>query len=408
LIQMEKFRRYRTAMLLILAALFLAGCGVRSGVSWPDVAIYPGQNGEATIFVAYNSQIDRVDLTGSDVFLVDADGNRRKDTSGNDRKWQIRSGDVEGDAGFYVAPILIDEQTLIVPDYNNRLLIFEATDEYVRQRAGAVNEITLPGRIVTSPVVYSAGDGRRLLLVPLREHDLVAYAIDDGFSHVWTFQTERGIWAEPLIVDEVVYVAGMDHHLYALNANSGNELWRIDLGAAVAGTPFFDGTDIFVGTFGREFFRIGLGDNFGDPQSRILSTYKTTGWIWSHPAYSNGTFYLGDMNGNVYALTVDGDEFVEQWRHRVSEAGIRPAPVVTNSYVVIASRRGEVIWLSRATGEEIQRYELDTEILAEMVVIEAQEGSERPTLILVSTDKNDKILVPFTADGARYTWTYQR
>ena len=149
---MRLIKRQRMAVLLAVLTVFIAGCGIRDGESWPDAQVIDTITGEPNILVAYNNYIDLVDLNGNSVFLRDEEGNIRLDDEGDRRRWQILESDVEGDTGFYVAPFFVDEETLIVPDYNNRLLIYDATSEYVRQRDGRGGVVDLTGHIWAAPV----------------------------------------------------------------------------------------------------------------------------------------------------------------------------------------------------------------------------------------------------------------
>jgi outer membrane protein assembly factor BamB len=406
---MRNLKQHRAAAVLIaLAALLIAGCGVRSGVSWPDATVYTDEEGDKTIVVAFNDFIERVDLNGNNVFLVDEDGNVRVDVEGRRREWSVSADDVEGSTGFYVSPIRLDEDTILIPEYNDRLLIFEATEAYVRQEASTTSEVSVKGKIVAQPALYEPEEGARLLLVPFREEDVVAYDIDDNFSVQWTVDTSRGVWVSPLVIDDVAYIPSLDHQLYAVDAATGDLLWQVDVGGAIAGRPYYDGESLYLGTLGRQILRVDPSGSYDDPQDRITAVYNTEGWVWAQPAYSDGVFYIGDMNGFAYALEATPNGFVELWKREVAGAGIRPTPVVTDEHVIVAARDGHVFWLDRETGNEFVRHDIDTEILADMVVIEPAEDTERPGLVIVVTDENDKILVPFTLNGDRYTWVYNR
>lgn len=58
---------------------------------------------------------------------------------------------------------------------------------------------------------------------------LYALNPEDG-REVWTFSTTRRIEAPPVLVSGVVYIACHDHHVYALDALNGKELWQCKVG----------------------------------------------------------------------------------------------------------------------------------------------------------------------------------
>lgn len=58
---------------------------------------------------------------------------------------------------------------------------------------------------------------------------LHALDLNDG-RQVWLFPTSRRIEAAPVVTGGVVYAACHDHHIYAIDAVTGQELWRYELG----------------------------------------------------------------------------------------------------------------------------------------------------------------------------------
>ena len=405
---MKHSSRYRLTIAVLILSVFLAGCGLRSGVSWPDVDVTTGFNDETQLVVAYSDYIERVDLNGNQVVLRFEDGTPR--TEGNDqRRWEI-NGEAT-DSNFYVTPIELDENTLLVPDYNDQLLIYDVSLEFVRLREGANSRIQLPGHVLASPTLYEPEGADRLVLVPISEQNVIAYNVDDNFSEAWVFETERGVWASPLIIDSTAYIPGTDHFLYVVNVETGEELYRVDLGGAIGATPYYDGEGaLYVGSFDRHFWRIDITGEYDDPQERVTAQYNTEGWVWAAPTVFDGKFYITDMNGFVYALSIneDGTEFIEEVKRQASSAGLRSKPIVTETYIVVASRNGNVYWLDRQNAEELIKDNIDSEILADLVYIEEDEAVSRPALVIVSTSDNDKVLIPYTIDGDEYTWIYDR
>jgi outer membrane protein assembly factor BamB len=77
-------------------------------------------------------------------------------------------------------------------------------------------------------------DGERLY-VGARD-GLYAFALNDGWQ-LWHFPTERRIEAASVVAGGVVYAAGRDHHLYALDAGTGLELWRYQATAPLEVAP---------------------------------------------------------------------------------------------------------------------------------------------------------------------------
>ncbi|TAJ16852.1 MAG: hypothetical protein EPO65_12405 [Dehalococcoidia bacterium] len=78
------------------------------------------------------------------------------------------------------------------------------------------------------------------------------------------------------------------------------------------------------------------------------------------------------MGGSIYALTLDGQQ---RWRFTLDteKAEFRATPVLANGRLVAVSRRGVIVGLDPATGEQKWRETLtDTRIDASPLVIEGQ------------------------------------
>jgi len=101
---------------------------------------------------------------------------------------------------------------------------------------------------------------------------------------------------------KVIYVASMDHHLYALDARTGAEAWKpVKLDGAMVSSPVVspDGK-IYVGTFGSKLYTLDANN-----QGAILGTpFKTDGWLWASPVLSDNLLFFGDLKGNFYILDI--------------------------------------------------------------------------------------------------------
>ncbi|MDX2160742.1 MAG: PQQ-binding-like beta-propeller repeat protein [bacterium] len=383
--------RSRTGFLAaaLLLALALTACtGAPLEPSWGDISLL--DNNILVTFGNVMIQLNPVD--GSPVNLYDPEGQIRTDPATQTaRRWEITGTDAT--TRFYQAPFLWDEDLLLAPSYDRKLVEIENS----AARLVNVTGYPLPGHIVAP--VLPADD---LLYVPLSENDLLALNRDD-LSQAWRFATRRGIWAEPLLVDDTLYVTSMDHNLYAVDSVTGQEIWRLDLGGAIASAPVLHDGALYIGNFARKLYKISL-------DGVILAEYSTVDWVWGTPTIVDDTLYAADLVGNVYALAIDGDGFVELWRQQTAARAIRPSVVVYQDRVIAASRDHFVYWLNRETGETIVRHDVRAEVMADLLLLEPTEGLDiREPLLLVSTMARDNLLFAFAADGnSEPRWKYPR
>ncbi|GAB4396534.1 MAG: hypothetical protein OHK0052_17940 [Anaerolineales bacterium] len=118
-------------------------------------------------------------------------------------------------------------------------------------------------------------------------------------------QNPRGLpylVAAPLYVDGRLYVAGRDHHLYALNAANGQLLWKLPLPGGVAVAPLtYAGALLLADTRGSVYLI--------DPtQPRIVTTFPLKAANGSAPGILTNLMLVGDVlmvgasDGTVTAL----------------------------------------------------------------------------------------------------------
>ncbi|MFW5691511.1 MAG: PQQ-binding-like beta-propeller repeat protein, partial [Chloroflexota bacterium] len=158
----------------------------------------------------------------------------------------------------------------------------------------------------------------------------------------------------------------------------------------------------FVGTFGRRIYEVPLNFRSGDGEE--LPVFETDGWVWGAPKIYDGVLYTADLNGNIYAVDIT-DGFNELWRVNPGVGGFRASPLVTDDFIIVASRDGIVLWLQRETGAEFTRQDVRNEVLADLLILPGDAEADREPLVIVSTVNNSRVMVAFTLDGAP-RWTY--
>ena len=108
----------------------------------------------------------------------------------------------------------------MIADHNKKLLKVDSVVAEVL-RAIPVADNIVASMLEVDDVIY----------VPYQNGGLRATARID-FSELWTFPTGAGIWAKPLLVNNMIVIPSVDHFLYAVDRETGMKLWSIDLGAA--------------------------------------------------------------------------------------------------------------------------------------------------------------------------------
>jgi len=194
------------------------------------------------------------------------------------------------------------------PDQANNQVVFYSqplvTDEFVYVGDLANNFHKLD--IETGELAWTFSESRGYYVGQAAEADGIVYApsndgsvyaIDANGDLEWAFATGHYVWAQPVISSDAIFVGSMDHFIYAVSMN-GEEIWSVQMAGAVVGTPVLseDETTLFVSSIGNEI--AALSASSGDR----LWTFSTEASVWGRAVLADGTLYVADSDGNLYAL----------------------------------------------------------------------------------------------------------
>jgi outer membrane protein assembly factor BamB len=157
--------------------------------------------------------------------------------------WQFNSP-----AAIKASPSFHDGR-LYVADYESGMFCLDASDGKLIWRT---NTSKVPpfgeGGFYSSPAiafgrVYAARD------------DGIVFAFDEKSGKVdWSFPTDNFVYGSPAVADvpgtpPSVYIGSYDEHFYALDARSGKQRWRYDVGGPVPGTATVIGHTVYTSSF---------------------------------------------------------------------------------------------------------------------------------------------------------------
>jgi outer membrane protein assembly factor BamB len=129
------------------------------------------------------------------------------------------------------------------------------------------------------------------------------FAIDSSSgSKIWNHSTGTlgSGFSSPVISNGVLYVAAKDF-IYALNATTGDEIWRCEITSSVS--PVIVGGVIYAGSYDSPIWaghgRIWTIDTLTGAKT---SQYATEGGIRVPVAIARGVIYVGTTQGIIYAI----------------------------------------------------------------------------------------------------------
>lgn len=363
---MTKRKQLMLLLIVIILGLLVSGCRGTGAVAagWPGITI----QGD-TAYIADNQAIYSIDLAdeGDQIDIYPAES--------------IRG------ATFYHPPMILDEDTMLAGGYNNKMYEFDLGN------GNAVEFFTsAKNRWIGSPLLVG-----ETLYAPNSNGTL--YALDLDGEEIWAFETDAAIWAAPVYADDRLYVASQDHHLYAINANTGDLVWDSDLGASAVSSPVLDEDGIlYIGTFGSEVIAV---DSTG---GEILWSLETEGWIWGSPVLGpENTLFVTDLKANLYAIDIVENAIL--WDKQVDAgSSITGTALLYNDALYVATRSG-VIASYDLQGERLWKEELGEEngefygtpvVTGDGTILVGAVGAEN---ILYAYDTNLESLWQFTPEN---------
>jgi outer membrane protein assembly factor BamB len=291
-------------IVLTIASLLSACGGIIAPSGFPNVSADPKM-----AYVANNQYVYAVDL------------------SNGTQKWRYPAKGSPS-VTFFAPPAVTPDGQLIVGGYDNKLYSLDLTTGAEKWSFTAQDRF-IGGVLVTPQGIYA----------PSADYHL--YALDFSGKLIWTFTTQGPNWSKPVTNDQCncVYLSSMDHILYSIDAKSGGLLWKIDLGNAMAGTPFWgpDNT-LYIGNFGNQMVAVNAQNG------NIRWKTSLQGWVWGGPILDGNNLYFGDLNGYFYSLRASDGNIM--WKIN-SDGLITGSPLVTSDAIYFTTDAGSLYAINR-------------------------------------------------------------
>lgn len=263
----QKNIRWTLLILLLAASVLLSSCssGGRSRIaasSWPGFTV-----DEETIYVSSGEFVRALKLeNGNQVWQYPAEADRA--------------------LTFYAPPVVLDG-VVLAGDYQNSVHGLNAkTGSSEWAFSDSEKRFIAPGLLVDDLVLMPSADGK-------------LFAVSSEGALAWTYDlSSEATWAQPVYDGETLYVASMDHFLYALEVSEAGarQKWSFDTGGAMVASPALDEDgNLYVGTMTQDLLAV-------SPTGKELWRFDATGAIWGTPIVHEGQIMFGDLSGNIYAL----------------------------------------------------------------------------------------------------------
>lgn len=163
----------------------------------------------------------------------------------------------------------------------------------------------------------------------------------------WKKPLAGSVTSSPIISNEMLYFCTDDGFCYGVDKNTGQELWvfspkqrglvvgSCDKCALKFSQPMFDGNILYVGGLDHNLYAL-------DAQTGVIRwSFKTDDSILSAPTISDGKIYFGSNDGNIFVVDAQTGSELRKFsilssRKKKNEPGIYATPLVdlTTIYAV--------------------------------------------------------------------------
>jgi outer membrane protein assembly factor BamB len=190
--------------------------------------------------------------------------------------------------------------------------------------------------------------------------------VDNGPQGVqvkWTFPGPEdglvGAYYPPAVGDQLIYVSAIDGFLYALDKETGAQVWRQPQAPGqdpmpLVGAPALDESRavVVVGSEDTNLYAYDAATGAPLPWSPFTTGDK----IWSTPIIRNGTVYFGSHDHNVYAVDLANGQ--EKWRF-TTEGAVVARPLLFQDMIIIGSFDRRLYALNAEDGTLQWEFEAD-------------------------------------------------
>jgi len=179
-------------------------------------------------------------------------------------------------------------------------------------------------------------------MVYVASRDSSLYALDATTGQlVWKYRTGNSVFSSPAVANNVVYFGSTDHNIYALDAHTGTLIWKYTANDAFAyASPTVASGVVYIGSSALYALDASTG--------ALLWKFPTQGVTFTTPAVVNGIVYFESTDGSLYAVEAATGLLI--WQDIINDLETHTSPAVANGMVYIGSA-GYMLAFDASTGE---------------------------------------------------------
>jgi outer membrane protein assembly factor BamB len=227
---------------------------------------------------------------------------------------------------------------------------------------------------------FASGSGSRS--TPAVTHEVVVFGNEAGYVNAvnrdgsarWRFATTKEVVSAPTVDGPRVYFGSTNYTFYALDLASGRSLWEFATGDRIKGDPTISEGVVYFGSYDGHFYALGAADRrvvwefppatppapppaaakgvaAGPDAGSLVPADLPKGFSYAQPAIAQGVVYIGNLDGNLYALEAGNGAL--RWKFKTGD-GITSSATVLGGVIYFGSNDKKVYALDQATGTQVR------------------------------------------------------
>jgi outer membrane protein assembly factor BamB len=202
-------------------------------------------------------------------------------------------------------------------------------------------------------------------------------------SEVWSVRAGRGFTGALVVADSVIYAAGYDRRVFAIDAGNGDVLWNARLGGPVLGGVLVGDSLVYAAT--------------GRPDGRLFAVRRSDGKLRWRATTGHTMAPLGLVGNLVLAhnqrgqvVATDARTGRSSWRTRVQPG--RAAPIAAGDGIVVTSI-DSIYRLDPATGRVLLRRALSGSVVGGWTVANGRlvAGTSDSTIVALDPETLERV-----------------
>ena len=151
--------------------------------------------------------------------------------------------------------------------------------------------------------------------------------------------------SKPTAADGQVYFGNAAGFLFSVDADTGEEIWKFEMGGAISVGPAIGEGKVFAGQQGGERFFYAVNAKTGK-----LAWKQTVpgGWVWGSAAYDDGMVYIPTVDGHCVCIDAKTGHIV--WMYPTAKS-VPAEPAIDGDLVYFGSWSGSLYAFDKKTGE---------------------------------------------------------